>query len=478
MPLYHAHVKTFSRSKGDSAVAACAYRLGVALKDARTGLTHDYTKRKGVWGSFACVPDNAPMWAHDPGECWQKAEAAEKRKDACVAREFEFSLPRELTPEQNEILARDVAQHLVDRFGFAVTVGLHDFDTQPHAHVLATTRQIDAHGFGAKTRELDNRTSGAIEEVRAMIAVRTNEALAAAGHNTRVDHRSNAAQQIEAIARGDLARAAELDGKTAMVHEGKGPRARQRRARNRQVREQNAHRIQTLVTALETVASTEPTPTYEQAATSPQIASATAEHATNIHLGDQSMKPLPTDIQDVDFAANGSALFVFEDEPKVTRGNSPRYYTGLLTAQAYAWALQRYGDLAHVNSIDPSRAVLVFADSSIVTDHGRTLNASGGTPRDQAQRLCALALAKNWTTIAFTGSEDFLREAFEYALLHDLKIQARDDRQRALLAQIEEKKKTVPKLLTRSTLASKLDAKERKQEPTAPASRRRPGHSR
>ncbi len=222
MALYHVHVKTFGRGKGDSAVAACAYRLGVSLRDDRTGRTHDYTKRRGVYACFSCAPDDAPTWAHDPGACWQNAETAEKRRDACVAREFEFSLPRELTPEQNEALARDVAQRLVERFGFAACVGLHDFHTQPHAHILATTRVINANGFGLKTRELDNRASGTVDEVRAMIGARINHALAAAGHSVRVDHRSHADQHADAIANGDLARAIELAGKVPTVHEAKG----------------------------------------------------------------------------------------------------------------------------------------------------------------------------------------------------------------------------------------------------------------
>ena len=48
MAIYHATTKPISRSSGRSATASAAYRAGVEIKDERTGLTHDYSKRGGV----------------------------------------------------------------------------------------------------------------------------------------------------------------------------------------------------------------------------------------------------------------------------------------------------------------------------------------------------------------------------------------------------------------------------------------------
>ena len=45
MAIYHATTKPISRSSGRSATASAAYRAGVEIKDERTGLTHDYSKR-------------------------------------------------------------------------------------------------------------------------------------------------------------------------------------------------------------------------------------------------------------------------------------------------------------------------------------------------------------------------------------------------------------------------------------------------
>ncbi|MCF5971920.1 MobA/MobL family protein, partial [Xanthomonas perforans] len=77
MAIYHAQVKTFSRAKGHSSVAAAAYRAGLLLEDALTGLRHDYRRRDGVVETRCIAPEDAPDWALVPAELWPAAEAAE-----------------------------------------------------------------------------------------------------------------------------------------------------------------------------------------------------------------------------------------------------------------------------------------------------------------------------------------------------------------------------------------------------------------
>ncbi|WP_033476240.1 MobA/MobL family protein, partial [Xanthomonas phaseoli] len=48
-------------------------------------------------------------------ELWPAAEAAERRKDSTVAREFEFALPHELDDLQRSELAVEVTRALVGR---------------------------------------------------------------------------------------------------------------------------------------------------------------------------------------------------------------------------------------------------------------------------------------------------------------------------------------------------------------------------
>jgi hypothetical protein len=45
---YHLSVKRMSRSHGQSAPSAAAYRSAARIPDERTGETHDYSRKSGV----------------------------------------------------------------------------------------------------------------------------------------------------------------------------------------------------------------------------------------------------------------------------------------------------------------------------------------------------------------------------------------------------------------------------------------------
>src|SRR3546814_6745653 len=116
------------------------------------------------------VPEGAE-WAQGRSALWNAAEAAEKRKDEKVAREYELGLPAELDAGQRRDLGRAVAEDIRDRYGVAVDAAIHapdDYgdDRNHHAHVMTTTRVVDADGLGAKTRQLDVRSSAKSEERR------------------------------------------------------------------------------------------------------------------------------------------------------------------------------------------------------------------------------------------------------------------------------------------------------------------------
>lgn len=208
---YHLSMKALSRGGGRSSVAAAAYRAGVQLLDARTGLVHDYGRRSGVVTAFIAAPDQAPDWVLDRGALWDAVEAAEKRSDANTAREIVVALPHELTDAQREELARAFAAHVVEQFGVAVDGAIHepsrDGDQRNHHfHLLSTTRRVTADGLGSKLRVFNDRKTGpeAIRELRAWWADRCNSALEAAKVEARVDHRSHAVRraELEAVAEG------------------------------------------------------------------------------------------------------------------------------------------------------------------------------------------------------------------------------------------------------------------------------------
>ena len=214
MASYHLSVKSVSRATGRSAPAAAAYRTATLIENQRDGLVHDYTRRGGVEDAFLVVPEGA-AWAQDRSALWNAAEAAEKRKDAKVAREYELALPHELDPAQRRALARGFAQEVVKRFGVAADIAIHaphpEGDQRNwHAHILTTTRVVTSEGLGAKTRELDViQTSGpTVEALRALWAVQVNRALEHARVVERVDHRSFARQGRDQVAEQHLGPAA------------------------------------------------------------------------------------------------------------------------------------------------------------------------------------------------------------------------------------------------------------------------------
>lgn len=209
MASYHCSIKPVSRSRGRSSTAAAAYRAGVCLADERTGEVHDYTRKQGVEYTELVLPEGVNL---DREQLWNAAERAEKRKDARVAREFELALPAELTPEQRRELATGFAKSLVDKYGVAADVAVHEPSRKGdqrnhHAHILITTRQVTAQGLGEKTDlEREDKALRAlgkppgreqIEALRADWAARCNTALERAGHLERVSHKSLEAQGIE-----------------------------------------------------------------------------------------------------------------------------------------------------------------------------------------------------------------------------------------------------------------------------------------
>lgn len=195
---YRCEVKVISRSAGRSVTAAAAYRSAELVHDRRTGDDHDYRRRQGVEHSEIFLPENAPEELQDRSALWNAAEEAERRMNARVAREVLVSMPNELDQaEQRVSLARSMAQWLVGHYGVGADLAVHAPDRQAdernyHAHILITTRQIEQDGFGAKTRELDDKAMGPeeIERIRAQWEAIGNHHLDRAGHDPSLDRRS------------------------------------------------------------------------------------------------------------------------------------------------------------------------------------------------------------------------------------------------------------------------------------------------
>ena len=219
MANYHAHIKNFSRGKGECATAAAAYRAGIDILDSRTRVHHVYSKRRGVISHHMLAPAGAPVWCNDPSVFFDAAENWESRANAIVARELEVSLPHELSPQQREALALNLGQLLVDRYRVVVLAALHAPSGEGdgrnfHVHLLMSARTVGVEGFGQRAAaELDARGGRGAEEIRVVreqVSVVINQALRQAGVDQAVDHRTLKLQAETAFAAGDLAKAAAL----------------------------------------------------------------------------------------------------------------------------------------------------------------------------------------------------------------------------------------------------------------------------
>jgi len=198
MAIYHLHAKLVKRGQGQSAVAAAAYRSGSLLVEETTGISHDYTRKRGVEHSEILAPDSAAPWVFDRQALWNTVEQHERRKDAQVAREIEVGLPVELSKSEQLALLRNYVQCEFVEKGMVADIGIHrDNPVNPHAHILLTTRDLTPEGFGPKNRSWNDKQH--LLAWRSGWTDVTNQHLMQAGLAVRIDHRSYAEQKLNLI---------------------------------------------------------------------------------------------------------------------------------------------------------------------------------------------------------------------------------------------------------------------------------------
>ncbi|MBW0151474.1 MAG: Ti-type conjugative transfer relaxase TraA [Phenylobacterium sp.] len=238
MAIYHFSAKVISRANGSSAVAAAAYRSASRLEDERLGRGHDFSNKSGVVHSEVMAPEGSSERWQDRETLWNEVELGEKRKDAQLAREIEFSIPREMNQAQGVELARDfVQQEFVDR-GMVADLNVHwdvgpDGLAKPHAHVMLSMRQAGPEGFGKKVREWNS--TELLEGWRERWAGHVNERLAELGIDAQVDHRTLEAQGIDLEPQHKI-------GPAGLRREGRGEDA-ERALDHREIARRNGEKI-------------------------------------------------------------------------------------------------------------------------------------------------------------------------------------------------------------------------------------------
>ena len=226
MAIFMASTKSVSRAKGQSAIAAAAYRAGDKLldEDKDHGKLHDYGKRSGVLSADIILPPNLADGEIGRAELWNMAERSETRKNSRVAREWLIALPHELSEQERKDLAHDFARILADRYQVIADCAIHvptdkeiERGASPlnfHAHILLTTRTatIDDDGkiyltknkADSEISDDDRRKKGLprmsheVKAVRELWEHTANKVLEAKGHHL-IDSRSYKSQGIDLV---------------------------------------------------------------------------------------------------------------------------------------------------------------------------------------------------------------------------------------------------------------------------------------
>ena len=224
--IYHCNIGIVSRGKGKSAVAAAAYRSGEKITNEWDGMTHDYTRKRGVVHTEILLPPHAPPSFSDRATLWNSVELYEKAGNAQLAREIDAALPIELSREEQIRLVREYCSSQFVSRGMCVDFAIHDTDSgNPHCHIMLTMRPLDERGAWAaksqkeydldengerirlpsgryKTHKVDltgwNDKGNALLWRKAWADI-SNAYLERAGSLERIDHRSNAERGIDEL---------------------------------------------------------------------------------------------------------------------------------------------------------------------------------------------------------------------------------------------------------------------------------------
>ena len=199
MAIYSLNASTCSRSSGASG-----------------GGRIDYINREKQYSHdsqevLAKASGNMPEWAQEePRQYWSAADVYE-RANGRLFKQVMFALPNELNADQQKELVKEFAEQITTTkegklpYSYAIHKG-HD-SNNPHCHLMISERVNDGHdrtretwfkranpkapeqGGAKKTTELKPKQW--LLDTRELWSQQANKALERAGHETRIDHRTD-----------------------------------------------------------------------------------------------------------------------------------------------------------------------------------------------------------------------------------------------------------------------------------------------
>lgn len=148
MAIAYLRVGSIKRSKGQSAVAAAAYRSGQKLKDYLDGQIKDYSaKAPEVVFHEIFLPLQAPKEHQKAEKIWNDVQFAELKKSskAQYAKHIEIALPREFTLDENIASLNTFISDFIHH-GYGAQINIHAKPGNPHAHIMITPRPYATDG--------------------------------------------------------------------------------------------------------------------------------------------------------------------------------------------------------------------------------------------------------------------------------------------------------------------------------------------
>ena len=152
--IYHLEAKVITRGTGRSAVAAAAYMSCSRIYNNYDGVTHDYTRKRGLIYEQIFLPEHAPKEWSDRSILWNAVEEAEKTKDSRLSRELVIALPVEFDLSVWERMLQEYIKHNFVNRGMCADLCIHDTDGHnPHAHIMLTVRPLNKDGTWQRKTE-------------------------------------------------------------------------------------------------------------------------------------------------------------------------------------------------------------------------------------------------------------------------------------------------------------------------------------
>lgn len=165
-----ARVEVVKAGAGSSAVGLSSYIARDEREDQTISTNYSFGQmRADLVSRGVLVPAGAPSWATNGERLWNKATEAELttdrktkevrfKTDAQIAKHMVLALPKELTDAEREDLTTQFAREQFSDKGVAVEWAIHRPDGESenwHAHLIVSTRRLEADGFGKKARDLN-----------------------------------------------------------------------------------------------------------------------------------------------------------------------------------------------------------------------------------------------------------------------------------------------------------------------------------